>query len=367
MRQGNGQAGGRHYGIDLLRLTAMCFVVVLHTLGQGGILAAAPAGSAVYRAAWGLEALAFCAVDIFALISGYVAYSDAPRRTKLSAWLLLWLEVVCYAVGVTLVFCALRPDAAPLGALRGMYLPVKNDLYWYFTAYTGLFLIRPVLDAGLRAVSEKTARRVFGAVFLGFSLYGALGAAFRLNQGYSFAWITLLYVMGAAMRKAGIGARVRPAAAGAGVVVCTALTWAWKLGCGALPEALQRMELMSYVSPTVLGAALCWLLLFLRVRPGGVLRAVIGFAAPGAFAVYLLNTHRYVWTLVMENRFAALAAGGAGRMALAVVGFALAFTATAVGIDFVRRKLEGLLRIGAAARAVGGWIERAADRILGGR
>ncbi len=367
MEQRSGQTGGRHYGIDLMRLVAMCFVVVLHTLGQGGILAAAPAGSAVSRAAWGLEALAFCAVDIFALISGYVAYSDAPRRTKLSSWLLLWLEVVCYAVGVTLVFCALRPDAVPLGALRGMYLPVKNDLYWYFTAYTGLFLIRPVLDAGLRAVSEKTARRVFGAVLLGFSLYGTLGAPFRLNLGYSFAWITLLYVMGAAMRKAGIGARVHPAAAGAGVIGCTALTWAWKLGFDVLPEALQRMELMSYVSPTVLGAALCWLVLFLRLRPGGHLRAVIGFAAPGAFAVYLLNTHRCVWTLLMENRFAGLATGGAGRMLFAVIGFALAFTAIAVAIDFVRRKLEGLLRIGTAARAVGGWIERAADRILGGK
>ena len=367
MEQRDGRTGGRNYGVDLLRLVSMCFVVVLHTLGQGGVLAAAPAGSAAYRAAWGLEALAYCAVDVFALISGYVAYSDTPRKTKLSAWLELWLEVAFYDVAVTLVFCALRPDAVRLGDLRGMYLPVKNDLHWYFTAYTGLFLVRPLLDAGLRAVSGKTARRVFGAVVLGFSLYGALGAQFKLSLGYSFAWIALLYVMGAAMRKAEIGARVRPAALIALIAACTALTWAWKLGYDALPETLRRMELMSYVSPTVLGAALCWLLLFARLRPGGALRAVIGFAAPGAFAVYLLNTHICVWTLVIGDRFAPLAQGGVARMLLAVAGFALAFTVVSVAIDFVRQKLAKLLRVGAAARAVGGWVGRAADRLRGGK
>ena len=355
--------GGRNYGVDALRVLAMCFVVILHTLGQGGILAAARPGSAVFLSAWYLETLAFCAVDVFALISGYVASSDAPRPVKLSSWLRLWLEVVFYSLALTLVFCVLRPDAAAPRDLRGMYLPVKNNLYWYFTAYTGLFFLRPLLDAGMRACSGLTARRLFLAVFALFSCFELFTPVFKLSGGYCFAWVALLYVMGAAMRKGGVGSRMKPAAALAVIAALSAFAWAWKVFGTALPAALRQLDFVSYISPTVLGTAVCFLICFSKLRCPGWLRAGIGFAAPGAFAVYLLNTHRFVWSLVLENRFTALAEAPAAVMAAAVLGFALAFTAASVLIDRLRQLLERALRIPALTQAVGAFVTRCADRI----
>lgn len=355
------RGGGRNYGVDLLRLVSMCFVVILHTLGQGGVLAAAPEGSAVYLSGWYLEALSFCAVDIFALISGYVGFSAEPRPTKLSSWILLWLQVVFYGVALTLAFHFLRPDTVALKDLRGMYFPVKNDLYWYFTAYTGLFAVKPLLDAGLRSVGEQTARRVFLAVFLVFSAFDLFFPHFKLASGYCFAWIALLYVMGGAMRKCGIGKNLRPAAALGGIVILSLLTWAWKVFGKLLPKALGRIDMVSYVSPTVLAAAILFLLCFARLRPGKALRAVIGFAAPGAFAVYLINTNRFVWTLVMKERFAPLAEKPAAAMICAVLGFALAFTAVSVGIDALRQALVRLLRIRKLAEAADRVVTRCVD------
>ena len=51
----------RNYGIDLLRLVAMFMVVILHVLGQGGVLSATTGDK--HHIAWFLETAAYCAVD----------------------------------------------------------------------------------------------------------------------------------------------------------------------------------------------------------------------------------------------------------------------------------------------------------------
>ena len=63
----------RNLGVDLLRSLSMLMVVVLHVLGQGGILAAleaAPARGGSFALCWLLELACSCAVDCFGLISG---------------------------------------------------------------------------------------------------------------------------------------------------------------------------------------------------------------------------------------------------------------------------------------------------------
>ncbi|MDE6723424.1 MAG: hypothetical protein K2J55_04430, partial [Eubacterium sp.] len=65
-------ASKRNYGIDLLRIVCMIMVPVLHVLGHGGLLEGAEILSVKYEFVWFLEAAAFCAVNCYALISGYV-------------------------------------------------------------------------------------------------------------------------------------------------------------------------------------------------------------------------------------------------------------------------------------------------------
>lgn len=62
----------KNYGIDALRMLAMFMVVILHILIQGGVLNASGRFLSQYEAGWLLESVAFCAVDVYALISGYV-------------------------------------------------------------------------------------------------------------------------------------------------------------------------------------------------------------------------------------------------------------------------------------------------------
>lgn len=76
----------RNYGIDIARLTCMFMVVLLHNLWQGGVLdwSLSTPRSLVYVT---LENYAIVAVNVFALISGYISSgrSMKPRRA-LDLW-----------------------------------------------------------------------------------------------------------------------------------------------------------------------------------------------------------------------------------------------------------------------------------------
>ena len=97
----------KNYGIELLRILAAVFVLMLHILGVGGVYAYT--GSSVVTAertanyvwSWTLETAAFGAVDLFALISGFVGLHSS---FKLKRWLRLWALCVFWGVVTFLLF-----------------------------------------------------------------------------------------------------------------------------------------------------------------------------------------------------------------------------------------------------------------------
>lgn len=88
----------RQYGIDIARLSAMFMVVLLHDLLQGGILdwTLDSAKDLMYMT---LENYAIIAVNVFALISGYLGVGEAFRPSKL---IHLWVAVFTWSAGSTI-------------------------------------------------------------------------------------------------------------------------------------------------------------------------------------------------------------------------------------------------------------------------
>lgn len=72
----------RNYGIDALRIVSMLMVVTLHVLGHGGVLKIAE--SEKYWIVWFLEISAYCAVNCYALISGYVGVYSKYKFSNLA-------------------------------------------------------------------------------------------------------------------------------------------------------------------------------------------------------------------------------------------------------------------------------------------
>ena len=185
----------KNYGIEWLRILSMYMVAVLHTLGQGGILGSFKQGDLSFSIAWFLETAAFGAVDCFALISGYVGYHSHFRYKK---GLRLWFQTFFYTLGITILFAIFMPEAVTKDQWIAAFFPIMKKQYWYITAYSGLFILIPILNRAIVNLSGRELLKICLAIFVVFSLIPTLlnETVFGLGGGYSAIWLLLLYICG---------------------------------------------------------------------------------------------------------------------------------------------------------------------------
>lgn len=353
----------RNYGIDLMRIISMFYVIVLHVLGQGGVLNATQAGTHPYDVSWFLEIWAYCAVDIFGLISGYVGFHQNDRPVKYSNYISLWLEVAAYGLVVTFAYWLRHPELVTKADFLQMCLPVSNQLYWYFTAYTGLFLIMPVLNHGIQKMSERTLRKMLVVLIAAFSCYSTLRDVFSMGTGYTFIWLVILYLIGAIMKKCNIGKKIRPLKAFILIVLLMLFTWIWKLKgltWQGTTFTITPDLFVSYVSPTVLLTAMLYLIGASKLNISDRLAKIIEFGGSSAFAAYLLNNQKSVWNYGMNQRFVYMAGLHSYVIPLHVFGFAAGFVIASILIDKVRMLVFRLLHI----RQFSEWIDRKAHEFM---
>ena len=153
--------GGRNYGIDLLKILCMFFIVILHCIGHGGLASSTIENSTTYRFVWLMETIAYCAVDIFGLISGYVAYTDEEKKFKISNFIRLWLQVVFYSLSITTIFYFLKENSVLKSEFSNSVTPIAHNLYWYFTAYAALFVFMPLINKAIRNCNNTFLKKMF--------------------------------------------------------------------------------------------------------------------------------------------------------------------------------------------------------------
>lgn len=300
----------RNYGIDLLRCVSMFMVAMLHILGHGGVLDNALPGSLSYGTAWFLETAAYCAVNCYALISGYVGIKAKYRYSSI---IMLWLQVVFYTVLITALFLILNPDSVGIKEIITAVLPVTRYTYWYFTAYFGLFILMPILNAGINALSEKQAYKTVLLLVAVFSVLKTVSSVlcyadiFSLNGGYAVMWLCIVYIIGGCIGKHDMLKRIKSIYLFIGYIVCVGFSLMFKLAVERLGIGLNANLFINYVSPTILLSAVCLLGLFSRIKANETAEKIIGFFAPAAFSVYLIHEHPLIRESLMRNRFVFLA------------------------------------------------------------
>ena len=350
----------RNLGVDLLRSLSMFMVVVLHVLGQGGILAAldaAPVRGGSFVLCWLLELACYCAVDCFGLISGYVSQSQVFEREKNFA---TWAQVAFWSAGITLLFRLFVPGTTRFRDVGKACFPAITRQYWYFTAYFGLMFFIPFLNILLHHLDRAQTKSLMTALLVLFSLLPTVldRDLFFTKAGYTLLWLTVLYLLGACVRKLDLLGRLPGWACLAGYLLCVLTALGLKLlfrpGPGPLPPMgrfLRPDLLVSYTSPAVLFSALFLLALFRKLRvPAGLPARTVGFLAPLAFGVYLIHTHPLVWAFFLRDRFASYAQLPpllcAGAALLTAGGIFLACTA----LEFCRHRVFRLLLPPVSAR-----------------
>lgn len=338
----------RNYGIDLLRLVAAFYVIILHTINKGGIYHTTLPFSFQNYACDLLLIGSYCAVNIFGIISGYVGYREKQTKLSYSGYLPLWLTVVFYSVIITVVYMCIRPVAVTREDLIISLFPVSKNLYWYFSAYTLVFFLAPFLNRMVCQSTDGELKLLFLLICCVVAMIEYLGQSFSMENGYSAIWLLLLYLVGAIMKKTGIGSRL-PALAAAILIILLDLC----LFLLSIRTPHKQIFIFSfcfeiqssYITPFYLASAILHVLLFSRLKFSAPGQRIIGFAAPAAFSVYIVNTQRSFWNYFMNNRFASWAVSSSMGMIAKIIGFSLGFVLAVVFLDYFRQKLFQLLGV----------------------
>ena len=339
----------RNYGIDFLRILSMLFVLLLHILKQGGILSALDKLSLGYNLAWFIEVCAYCAVNCYALISGFIGYGS---KHKYSNIINLYIQTAFYALLATGVFYVISPDEIGEKAFIKAVLPFGFNLYWYFTAYFCMFFFIPFMNKVLETCDKKqlTGLVVFSIMF--FSVFPLIFEKdiFFTNNGYSVIWISILYMIGGYIRKYEIYKIISN-------IKCVVLYFAGvfitfgqkviveyvKLKLSG--ETVNEGAFIKYTSPTMVLCAISLLCLFAKVNFKDGMKKVTAIFSPFAFSVYLIHTAPFVWSKVMKNRFVMFADFNPFGMVVAVLVTAVSIFLLCSFIDFIRTQLFKLLKI----------------------
>ncbi len=263
----------RNHGIELLRIFAMLLAAVLHILKKGGVITASEGNLSAYSTVWLLEAAAYCAVNCYALISGYVGYSDRPKPLRLARCIELWLQVVFYSVIITTVYCIAGVGSVGVSDFADAFLPVTSKQYWYFTAYIGMFFFIPLLNALVRRLNRRALVSLCIMLIAVFSLYDTFASFWKkdplaLVGGHSPLWLGVLYIFGAAMKKLRVPESMSSKKAlliYASAAVFTAL---FKITGDRLLRFVPGSLFVRDTSPTVLLCAAALLVAFARFKPG---------------------------------------------------------------------------------------------------
>ena len=338
----------RNYGIDLLRMVAMVFVIVLHLTGVGGICANAELGSPQFYVSQFFRIGTFCAVNCYALISGFVGWN---RKPKLSGLLNLWLKVIGFCVAIT-VFTQLRdPAAVDLTDLWKAFTPVKEAKYWYFNSYVGLFFFLPLLNYAIRGISGREAVFAMAGISVLVLLvpHTRIRDSFLLGSGYSTLWLMILYLLGGLMSRFDLPAKL-PAAGWAGAfLLAVAMSYLPRMVLLALkPElwtpANQNLS-MQYINPTVVLAGAALVGLFARLElPEWAVRLTKALS-PHAFGVYLCHTHTLIFSTAISGHFAYLGTAPVWKLLVVLFGATVVIYGVGTAADWALTKAMRLLRL----------------------
>ena len=280
----------RNLGIDLARIVAMVLVILFHFFDWGGVDAAKANSVSLHYA----RVLSWCCIDVFALISGYVAIG---RTWHFSRWINLWMQVFVTGLVCGVVVCVLyglRPSSLDISKV---ILPVVSREYWYFTDYTLLFFLMPFLR------TEKLTNKDFALILgLGFVVFcvckvARFGDTFNMHGGFSAVWLVYLYLLGAYLRRQTFK-------------ICRS-TWALAFAIPLLGVLLlylfplaYRKLFCGYTAPMVVVESLLIVAILAHLKIDSIVaRKIIAFFAPTTFGVYLWHCQPLVLAYIFKDRF----------------------------------------------------------------
>ncbi len=295
----------KHYSyIDAIRVIASVFVVFMHT--AAGALRTDVAGHTGWFFLAGLSSIAFCAVPLFFMISGFLLTASdrtkdvrillRERLPRLVVPLLFWS--VLYIAWDMYVSRTASPAAFLKMFVSALQRPANISL-WFMYALVAMYLVSPLLCGALRSLSRQGERLLlgiiivvklisalrivlpgFGAGYLDFSVIGYLDA---------FAGHIACFILGWFLGKTEIRFP-RPALWLTALAVCAVIIAGTIVRSSAAGEYIDSFQTQNAGFEILLAA--CVFLLVKQSRAAAVpaVRRTFHETARYTFPIYLMHT-----------------------------------------------------------------------------
>lgn len=292
----------RNYGLDIARIVAMLGIIVLHILGQGGVLNSCQLGSSQYAAAWWTEICAYTSVDIFALLSGWLGISK--KHSSVYRTFELIATVFFYSLLITIGFMVLNPGTIDGvgGVVKGI-VPALAGRYWYITCYIPLAILQPFINSMLLSLSIKQHKVLCALCVILFSLIPSVASVdfFVLGDGYSTFWLIIGYVIGAYLKRVEKDIKLPFGVAIGGFLVISIILLMGDLLLGSF-VGRKVGYFVEYTSPAILLMAITVIILLKDVRINRC-KGIFSTLANQAFDVYILHCHILIFDYVLKDLF----------------------------------------------------------------
>jgi len=357
----------RNYGIDLLRIVSMFMVVVLHVLGQGGVLDHAALRSTNYNIAWFLEIACYCAVNCYALISGYVSVNTKFSYHRIIP---IWLTVFFYTSLITLYYSIAVSGLVGKKLWLNAICPVTTKQYWYFTAYICLFMAMPLLNFVVNKIEQTDFKKIIISIIVLFSFVPTFARMdlFNTDGGGSALWLMALYLVGAYIKKYSFGLNVKGRWYLLIYLICITLTWGSNYFINYNHFVNQNFKtygftLIDYTSPTILIAGISLLLFFSKLNIKNFWsKTLIKTFAPLSFSVYIIHVNPLIFTHMLYIKFIKYAKYTPIKLVISVLLTALVIYLACSLLDFIRIQIFRLLRVNNWSHCVVSTINKIKNR-----
>ena len=173
----------RDSGMELLRIYAILSVIVLHyfNAGIGG-------GTNYVRGTLGVFfsrsflTFAFCAVDLFVMISGY--YLSASSKRSLSKIFFLLFEAAVFRVILYIINTKMNSGSITISGILSSAL-----IQGYFIVfYSIIYLISPLINIGFDRMDRKNSGKAVVILFVCFSIIPSLAAILQSYHVFGSDW-----------------------------------------------------------------------------------------------------------------------------------------------------------------------------------
>lgn len=335
----------RNYGIDILKILSMFMVVVLHVLGQGGVLKHALDLTLNDTVAWFIEILCLCSVNLFALTTGYLCID---RKFKYKNVISLYILVLFYNV-----LCTLFLNGFKIISFVLSFFPVSNYAYWYFSAYIGFILFIPFINKYLNSIDEFEHRKLIYTILFVMCGIGLLcfvhgTDALKLDRGYSPVWLGCLYIIGSYFKLYDFKFKNRSKCLYFMIFLLSSLFALMSriviLKIPVLSHYLESDLLLEYISFPIVINSIVLFLLFLKVKVNDSFKKVLSFFSGLSFSVYIIHCNPYVWKII-EGVFRNFANMPVFKMIFMVLYTAFVIYVVCNVIDVFRYYLFKILRV----------------------